>query len=221
MNPDYHDEDFNIDNHICNLFPPLIYRFQFPFDYTTLEPLVEANLNSMIQAPPNVGPNLTTMSMQSMLDTSYEMPHTWPAFYPFIQFVHQITDQVKKRNLIQGSHCIVDSFLNRLTKDGFIREHNHVPATFSLVAYPKPSTGGAKLVFRDPLEYHKGNYGLSSFSLADVHRKIEVSTNDVLIFPSFMYHYTTPHNLDHDRISFALNIRCDSFVQTTIDPIES
>ena len=48
----------------------LVYRFQFPFDYKTLEPLVEEKLNSLIQNSPNTANDMISMSMQSMLDTS-------------------------------------------------------------------------------------------------------------------------------------------------------
>lgn len=205
------EKDFNIDNHIFNVFPPLVYRFQFPFDYKTLEPLVEAKLNSLVQNSPNTDGDMIVMSLNTgLFDQSTDMPHCWPEFCPFVRFVHQIIEQVKKRNLIRGSHSIPRSWLNKGTKGGSLTEHSHVPATFSLVTYLKATTGTGKLVFRDPLEYHKGNYGFPSYYPEHfLRREIEVSTNDVLVFPGFMHHYTTPHNSDDDRISFSLDVQCD------------
>lgn len=201
------EKDFNVDNHIFQLFPPLLYRFTYPFDWDTLEPLVNAKINSCVANSPNIDGDMISMAF----DHSGTYPHTWPEFQGFVRFIDQAIEQIKRRNLITGSeHRIASSWLNKAVEGGWSTEHNHVPSTFSVVSYLRATPGAGKLVFRDPLEYHKGNYPLPSYYPETLlRREVDVKTNDVIIFPGFMYHNTTPHpKKDDDRISFALNINC-------------
>jgi len=202
-------KELDIDNHIFPLFPPLLYKLHYPFNYKILKPLIDAKINSCIQNSPNVGGN-NIISMA--FDHSGTYPHTWPEMHGFARFINQAIEEIKQKNLMsESTHTISSSWLVKSNEGGFATEHNHVPCTFAVVAYIRASEGAGKLVFRDPLEYHKGNYPLPSyFPEKMLRREVEVRTNDVLIFPGFMYHYTTPHpNKNDDRISFALNIHCD------------
>ena len=198
-------KDFNVDNHVLDVFPPLFYKLTYPFNYERLKPLVDAyvSLSVVPQAQRDI----------SGLDFDYgDEPHTWPEMQGFIGFINQAMEQIKQRNLIsESNHKITNSWLVKSSDGGMTSEHNHVQNTFSVVSYISAPEGAGKLVLRDPLEYHKAIYPFPKDSPENaMKREVEVRTNDVIVFPGFMYHSTTQHfNKIGDRVSFVVNINCD------------
>ena len=91
----------------------------------------------------------------------------------------------------------------RFGKDGysFIKVHNHWPAAWSWVYYPKACDDCVPLVFDDcPL------YDPWSAPLTSEPWQVASKTNRIVVFPGWVRHSVPKHICDHDRVVVAGNI---------------
>lgn len=90
-------------------------------------------------------------------------------------------------------------------KGHYVPEHIHPNANLSCVFYGDATEGTGEIVFKNPMypsyamNYEDG-YGLFTDSFYVAPRK-----GMMVIFPSFVPHYTTPHDDEKERIIFSCN----------------
>lgn len=211
------DDDFNIDDFELEVFPPMFYKFNYEFDWKTLEPVINSNYNKIPENVNAPGPNVL-----STIYINESLPHTWPEFQPFMEFMDKIIKQLIVKNKLSNwsstavreqkfasSYKISYSWLNQHGPGGQLREHHHSPATFVVSCYIKAPKNSGKLLLRDPLEYHKSYWAMNDYGSyddpMDIRRdfyrwsEIEVDTNDVIIFPGFVNHIVTPNQNPNDE----------------------
>jgi uncharacterized protein (TIGR02466 family) len=99
-----------------------------------------------------------------------------------------------------------------------IRRHRHNQSHISVVYYPVKAENSGNLIFHmpDPLnelspglfEPHALNQGLlkASTPLNSEMVDLPVDDDDIVIFPSKIYHGTDPNNTDGERISIAVDV---------------
>lgn len=91
-------------------------------------------------------------------------------------------------------------------KGHYVPEHIHPNANLSCVFYGDATEGTGEIVFKNPMypiygmNYEDG-YGLFTDSFFVGPRK-----GMMIIFPSFVPHYTVPHDDDKERIIFSCNV---------------
>lgn len=93
----------------------------------------------------------------------------------------------------------------------WVPEHIHSGFTLSGVFYVKASEGCGEIVFKDPGWVAKVacNNGESTFPLDGTRRRFTPQAGDLLLFPSFLPHYTEPNKSEEDRIIVSFNIVFD------------
>jgi uncharacterized protein (TIGR02466 family) len=78
--------------------------------------------------------------------------------------------------------------------------HNHGKSILSFVIYLDAIEGNGNIAFENPLDLVLASYPLNSGGFK---KEVEVRTGDLLIFPSYLKHYTLPNLIDKTRIVIA------------------
>ena len=103
------------------------------------------------------------------------------------------------------SFDIGNSWCTIYGKGHYVPEHIHPNANLSCVFYADATEGTGEIVFKNPMypSYamnHEDGYGLFTDSFYVAPKK-----GMMVIFPSFVPHYTTPHDDEKERIIFSCN----------------
>ena len=101
-------------------------------------------------------------------------------------------------------YTMYDPWLN-LYKRGATQEvHDHFPCDFSLIFIVNDGPGFAKFFF---LDRHSIDLSTKIAKLTGYHNRFEpeLTTGDVLIFPSHQFHGVFPHRSDEIRKTIAVN----------------
>ena len=97
---------------------------------------------------------------------------------------------------------------NKYFKNGFAAMHNHSPHILTGVFYiSMENDDQGRIVFQDPNEAilctqpqcHEDRVAQNSYSLS-------IRSGDILVFPSWLKHYTQPNKTDDPKISMAFDI---------------
>ena len=198
-------KEINIENNIVNLFAPIMYKFKFEFDWANLKPLVDEHLNKASQ-----NSDLERGDTQSSVYVSHNQPHTWKEFEPFVKWLDPIITKLTKiNNFDNNNYKITWSWFNKHSLNGSTNEHCHGSETFVIVCYLKCEPNSGNIVFMDPLEYHKSTYPTNQmFPEKFKYKELEVTTNDVVIFPGWLKHSVKPNQTNSDRYILSINVTC-------------
>lgn len=184
------------------LFPPLIWKFKYIFDFAALEPKINqlfalVDENSKLEQ----GNAVSTVSVDQKLQ-----PHSWDELADFQNWLGSSFEQIKDLYKFKNRQSeVTQSWINRHGIGGLTAEHNHNFSTFVVSAYVRCPPSSGNIEFKDPLEYH-----LSSFPIEPeevLYRELPVETNDVLIFPGWMRHRVQPSNSLESRYVMTFNIK--------------
>lgn len=196
----------NIRNYGVDLFPPLIYKFQYDFDFDEgLRNRIDAHINST-----NQNSALEYGQAWASVYSTTNYPHVWQRFVPLMEFLDERLKQIFADNrLLTDEYSIVNSWYIKHLRGGITAEHHHNQTDFSVVCYLNCPPNSGNIVFMDPLEYHKSRYPISTFEPKKFREyEFEVHTNDVLIFPGWLRHSTTANETDEGRYIMAIDIAC-------------
>lgn len=110
-----------------------------------------------------------------------------------------ILDQLKNyyQNVLFEKNVIpfiTQSWVNRTEKGQNTHPHRHPNSIVSGVFYVDAN---------DSIEFYDSNP--SSFNINKTVKRINVSTNDLILFPSTLLHYVPPHSESKTRFSIAFN----------------
>lgn len=184
-----------------NLFPPLVWKFRYEFNWQALESRIH-DLFSLVDQNSSLeqGDAVSTVTLPEHLQ-----PHMWLELKDFQERLGLAIDDIKKEyQFVDKKSRVIQSWINRHGLGGKTIEHSHNRVTFATAAYLKcpPHTGN--IVFRDPLEYHNSLFPI--YPEESSIKEIEVTTNDVLIFPGWLKHYVTENKTTEQRYVLTLNI---------------
>lgn len=131
-------------------------------------------------------------------------PHNWECLQKFLSILHQqllpIWDHWEYHTMgIRPA----ESWVNIHKRTGVTIEHIHSPCPMVVSCYLKAPPGSGNIYFRNPLEYHL--FGTPQEVDLAILREVEVKTNDILVFPGWLKHFTKPNETDEDRICLTLN----------------
>jgi len=184
------------------LFPPLIYKFSYDFKKETLLPKID-HLFSLVERNSELekGDAVSTVSVDQRLQ-----PHTWMELEHFQMWLGgKIAEIRREHEFVMGHSEVTQSWCNKHGRGGVTLEHSHTFGTFvaSCYLYAPPNSGNIE--FKDPLEYHKSSFPI--IPEISLYKEVNVTTNDVLIFPGWIKHRVQPNNTDEKRLVMTFNIK--------------
>ena len=204
----------------CNPWP-IIFRTKYDFDFENkLKPKVIDSLKAAdrfiksldIPTPEKSG-GVTSVVLSQ--DQKYPMPHEWPEFAEFEQFVMRSTVQVlRKWHCDPGvKRAVMKSWINVHPQGAYTEEHNHQGVLMAVAAYLNVPKNGGNLLVKNPLTPYKFGEPMhrTYFSEAEGRDGMEwssvpVETGDVLFFPGWLNHKTEENSSTENRFVMSWNI---------------
>jgi uncharacterized protein (TIGR02466 family) len=184
------------------LFPPLIWKFSYQFDYKVLQPKFndlfdQVELNSILEK----GNALSTVSLPIS-----KQPHGWSELADFQNWLGEKINHIRTEFEFYETHSEVqNSWVNRHLQGGETLAHSHSYSTFVASCYVQCPPNSGNIEFKDPLEYHKHCFPI--IPEYTFYKEVECNTNDVIIFPAWLIHRTQPNNTSQERIVMTFNIK--------------
>tara|TARA_B100001113_G_scaffold42432_1_gene30012 strand:- start:644 stop:1351 length:708 start_codon:yes stop_codon:yes gene_type:complete len=211
---------------------PTIFKKTWDFDFENkLKDRVISSLkasdqfiNEMNIETPERNGGVTTVVLDQ--DPNHPMPHMWPEFKEFGQFVLQTS-----REVAQKWHCnpaaqraVAKSWINVHPQDGYTIEHNHHGVLMAVVAYLYVPPNGGNLLVKNPLTPYKFGEPIHPGYFSDVASDndglewtpIQVETNDVVFFPGWLNHKTEKNMSRQNRFVMSWNISYASETQMLV-----
>lgn len=189
-------------NNGLQLFPPLVYKFEYQFDQKTLLPKIR-ELFDLVKKNSDLehGDALSTVS----LEEKYQ-PHTWLELMEFQEWLGNKIATIRRDYEFFNTNSKVDqSWVNLHRKGGKTLTHAHTFTTFVVSSYLECPPNSGNIEFLDPLEYHKSQHPIIPEVV--LWKQVECKTNDVLIFPGYLKHRTQENITDNERIVMTFNIK--------------
>lgn len=184
------------------LFPPYIWKYQYPFDLNRLKPKID-NLFSLVEENSKLekGNAVSTVAV----DQHYQ-PHTWEELSEFQNWLGYNFEHIKDSyKFVERQSQVTQSWINRHGFGGITEEHNHNFSTFVVSCYIDCPPDSGNIEFKDPLEYHFTSWPIEPEEV--LYKEVPVSTNDVLIFPGWLRHRVQPNRSNKDRYVMTFNIK--------------
>lgn len=133
--------------------------------------------------------------------------HRRPAFAPFFEVVHRILAEIAKAEGIPAGHepVVHSAWSNVQGRGEFVRTHMHPWSAFSGVFYASVDDEAGDLYFEDPRPAHKSllfpSIGRENRALVRFHPRPGL----MVVFPSWLEHYTDPSRSDALRVCLSFN----------------
>lgn len=109
------------------------------------------------------------------------------------------------------SPSIYEMWANRYERDSFIDEHNHAPIPITVSYYLKKPKNSGNIVFVNPLEDLLKHQPFDLLKDRNMYHtlfnsEIAIEENDVIMFPGWLRHKTTPNASLDPRIIIGANL---------------
>jgi uncharacterized protein (TIGR02466 family) len=196
-----------MDNTPIHLWPPLIWKFEYKFDLTILYPLIDDLLShwavSKDSSLQEDGDAISSVKV-GVFDNQLQ-PHNSPLLQDYNTWLQEKIAFVWEENKFMSNASTVNkSWINIHRKTGRTLEHMHSGSDLVVSAYLKCPKNSGNIEFRDPLEYHKTSFQCRPEN--NLWKEVQVSTNDILIFPGWLNHRTQENKTNEDRIVLTYNV---------------
>lgn len=124
--------------------------------------------------------------------------------------IHELTvlgigkylDKFAKQHL---NFKLLNSWSSIYGKGHYIPEHIHSHSHFSIVFYADASEGTGEIIFRNPMYPLYGMMFTGTQGFFNDNLEVQPEKGMMIIFPSFVPHYTKRHMDDKERIIFSCN----------------
>jgi uncharacterized protein (TIGR02466 family) len=133
-----------------------------------------------------------------------------PELKPLVSNILRKSEEIITQYSIPGKFYINPIWININGKKDFNMYHDHPRSILSGVFYIKTPKNCGDLVMINPMVQHQ--YYIEPTSIKEFNEfnsfawPVTAETNKLVIFPSWIPHYTMPNLSDEDRISIAFNI---------------
>jgi hypothetical protein len=196
----------NVENYVVNLFPPLVYQFDYDFNFNSFKDKIDEHMKKITRHS-----EINENDALSSVHVEDDQPHTWVEFFEFKNWLHKIVLQLLEvNNFSQTNYVINNSCFVKHPPGASTKEHTHNPMLFTVVCYLNCPENSGYPVFVDPLEYHKAAYPIEGlYQRKKMHKALPVRTNDVVITQGFVKHYTQPNKSNEDRYVLVMDIKLD------------
>lgn len=123
--------------------------------------------------------------------------------------IHKATVSQKEKYLhmmgVDYEFYIQNSWASIYGNGHFIPEHIHSFSHLSMVFYAAATKGTGDIIFRNPSYAHYGMIFDQKSRIFNDQFRIGPEKGMMIIFPSFIPHYTRPHNDEAERVIFSSN----------------
>jgi len=195
---------------IKEIFPTKIYHTRYPGDIQQLKEDLLPQLEPVFEKTKQNNQG----SMQQNGLCSYNVArdlHTWPVLHDYTEWLKQeIKECWKYFDYVEGGDLLYDMWANKYPPGSFIAAHNHAPLTVTISFYLQKQEHSGNLVFENPnsniLKYQPTNalQNLDKYhELFDY--EVNTSEGDVVMFPAWLTHKTTPHANPNSDIIIGAN----------------
>lgn len=193
-----------------HIMPPLVWVDQYPFNYESMKSYYddlfsEENLKDKPYQPLMIGEAIT-----SYMSNKDKQPSRQDHNKEYNKWLND--NLVNIFSTVYGYKSdmirliVTNSWSNRHKRSGKTEVHHHKTADWVVNAYLKVPENSGKLIIYPP--NIDNNFGFEP-------SKIDVKTDDVIVFPAWLYHGTEVSESDEDRINMSYNIKIDI---TSLDP---
>tara|TARA_B100001778_G_scaffold170486_1_gene140119 strand:- start:197 stop:916 length:720 start_codon:yes stop_codon:yes gene_type:complete len=148
-------------------------------------------------------------------DPNYSMPHEWPEFVQFGEFVKRSATEV-----VRKWHCnpaceraVMKSWINVHPQGGYTDEHMHHGVLMAVAAYLHVPKNGGNLLVKNPLNPYKFGEPIHHQYFSEYEGRdglewtpIKVETGDVLFFPGWLQHKTEKNMSKELRFVMSWNV---------------
>lgn len=195
---------------IESLFATKIYRTRYE-NFKEIASICNAEYISSLPAKEyirSINTNLTVTTYGSWSDNlQNSMPHRLDPFSDLVKFIetHAKIYWDELGYFSDLTPTISDSWLQYYKKSGFIGTHNHNSNRISAILYIDVEPGQGNLVLNNPNDLIMVFCPLRRDG-PQILCEIEVNPGDVIMFPGFLKHSSTPNNSDKERIIFVANL---------------
>jgi len=192
---------------IISLWTPYIWKFEYQFDTELMDLALEQVSNHWSVSPESsmveTGDSYSTVRV-GVHDWN-QQPHCLPQLEFYNAWLEPIINKIwSECNFLQMKSEVSKSWFNVHRKTGQTIEHLHTGTDLIVSAYVRCEKDSGNIEFRDPLEYQKVNSVW--YREESLWQEVKVKTNDVLIFPGWIYHRTQPNLTNTQRVVMTYNI---------------
>lgn len=193
-----------------HISPPYVLKLNYEFDFECLKNKIEetvsytknSNAKHELEQGDSTSTNIHNVNGQ---------PHEWKESRHFINYLFQNMESIlDQMDLMKWPISIKGSWINHHGYGGQTLEHNHGMMDIVMACYIKCPENSGNIMFRDPLEYHRSSTYSQSFINQDPtcfwpYVEIPVKTNDIIVFPGWLWHKTQASNTEEDRYVMTIN----------------
>jgi uncharacterized protein (TIGR02466 family) len=193
-----------------NIFPTKIYKTQFQGDVGNLLNLIMPKLNAWFAKTKNDNQG----SMRNHGLCSYNVKrdmHTWPELSELVEFINNSAYEYwqslgYKKDMRPG---VYEMWANKYPPGSFIDYHNHSPIHMTATFILQKDSSGGDLIFEHPastLLKHQP-YEITAESYYNLFESVvDAGPGELVIFPGYLNHKTSPNNSTQDRIMIGANV---------------
>ena len=133
-------------------------------------------------------------------------------WWPIADAIHRFAAELMSPEWDVSGLRICNMWATIYPRGAWVPEHIHSTFTISGVFYVKAPEDCGEIGFKDPGWVAKVacNNGESTFPIDGTRKRIEPRTGDLLLFPSWLPHYTEPNKSEEDRIIVSFNLMFDT-----------
>ena len=196
---------------IESICPIKIYKTKYSGDLDSLKSILIPKLNPVFEKTKLNNQDSMRNNGLCSYNTVRDL-HTWNELSQYTTFLNQhlLTYWNELNYDMKRQPTIFEMWANVYNEGDFIDFHNHSPIAITVSFYLKKPKNSGDIVFENPLETllkHQpidysniDNYG-SWFS-----HKVNVEEGDVVMFPGYLKHKTTPNQSNDTRIIIGANV---------------
>ena len=135
------------------------------------------------------------------------IPDWFPSILKLQDWSHEMISTVWDVDHIMGQMTISNIWTTIYPEKSFVPEHHHAKCILSGVYYAKAHEGCGDIIFHDPAWVAKSMMigGNTTFPIKGTKQKISPKTGDLILFPSWLPHWTEPNETNEDRIIVSFN----------------
>jgi uncharacterized protein (TIGR02466 family) len=144
--------------------------------------------------------------------SDYSIDH--PGLTQLRTAINQRISELLPKLGFNNNFTITNCWININEKDHFNIPHTHGFSTLAGVFYVTAPAGGGRLILRNPVNAH--DFCINKKTVVNWNEfnsptwEIEPEVNKLVIWPSWIDHYTLPNTSNDPRISIAFNISVDA-----------
>lgn len=187
-----------------DIIPPLVWVDNYAFNYESMKSYYEDLFSEENLKNKPYQPTMSGDAITSYMSNHKKQPHRQQHNKDYNQWLNdnlmELFCKVYGYKPDLTRLIVTNSWSNKQRRSGKTRTHHHKTADWVVNAYLSVPENSGKLILYPP--NIDNNFGYEP-------KKIDVKTNDVVIFPAWMYHETEVSQSDEDRVTISYNIKID------------